>query len=107
MSMCISTISLTFVAVEACLSETKPENCYMINPQGEMINLDDLCNIQPLPTATSPSLPFISPFTPQLRKKCTDFNYQEEAQTYMFDNQAYYLDANNDGMACTSLPNLP
>jgi hypothetical protein len=35
---------------------------------------------------------------------CPDFTYQEEAQAHLLPGDPYGLDADNDGMACDTLP---
>jgi len=38
------------------------------------------------------------------RVRCSDFQFQEEAQTYMQQQGAMYLDGDRDGIACETLP---
>lgn len=40
----------------------------------------------------------------EARARCADFATQQEAQAYMQANGANYLDRDNDGVACESLP---
>lgn len=44
------------------------------------------------------------PLPASARARCSDFASQEEAQAYMQQNGANYLDCDNDGVACESLP---
>lgn len=48
-------------------------------------------NLDPLPATAA-------------RVRCRDFTWQEDAQAYMQQNGATYLDGDKDGVACESLP---
>lgn len=61
---------------------------------------------RPLTVAALATLTFLSWYIPSAsaRVRCRDFSTQAEAQAYMQANGATYLDGDNDGVACESLP---